>query len=101
MMRRMYDEFYLNSPNATYYLRGRGYRSEEFQRVVSEVAGIDLNDFFTRHVRSVDVPPYDEALSYVGLRLVRQPAREHYSGITVDVWTPGGAIIGNVSNGSR
>ena len=101
VMRRMYDEFYLNSPNATYYLRGRGYRSEEFQRVVSEVAGIDLNDFFTRHVRSVDVPPYDEALSYVGLRLVRQPAREHYSGITVDVWTPGGAIIGNVSNGSR
>lgn len=101
VMRRMYDEFYLNSSNATYYLRGRGYRPEEFQRVVSEVAGIDFNDFFTRHVRSVDVPPYDEALSYVGLRLVRQQAREPYSGgLTVNVWNPGAAIIGNVLSGS-
>ena len=85
VMRRMYEEFYLNSPNATYYLRGRGYRSEEFQRVVSEVAGNDFGDFFTRHVRGVEVPPYDEALSFVGLRLVRQPASEPYrGGISVD-----------------
>ncbi len=101
VMRRMYDEFYLNSPNATYYLRGRGYRPEDFQRVVSEVAGIDFNDFFARHVRSFDVPPYDEALSYVGLRLVRQPEREPYSGgITVNVSDPGPVIIGNVLNGT-
>ena len=80
VMRRMYEEFYLNSPNATYYLRGRGYRPEEFQRVVSEVAGIDFSDFFARYVRGVEVPPYDEALSYVGLRLVRQQASEPYSG---------------------
>jgi len=96
----MYDEFYLNSPNATYYLRGRGYRAEEFQRVVSEVSGIRFDDFFTRHVRGVDVLPYDEALSYVGLHLVQQRESEHYSGITVNVGTPGSAIIGNVINGS-
>ncbi len=101
VMRRMYEEFYLKSPNASYYLRGRGYRPEEFQRVVSEVAGVDFSDFFARHVRSVEVPPYDEALSYVGLRLVRQPAIERYSsGLTVDVSNPGPAIIGNVLNGS-
>ena len=101
VMRRMYDEFYLNSPNATYYLRGRGYRPEDFQRVVSEVAGIDFSDFFTRHVRSVDMPPYSEALNYVGLRLVRQPASEPYSGgISVNVSEPGPAIIANVVNGS-
>jgi len=100
VMRRMYDEFYLNSPNATYYLRGRGYRSAEFQRVVSEVAGIDFSDFFARHVQSVEIPPYDEALSYVGLHLVQQRESEHYSGITVNVGTPGSAIIGNVINGS-
>ena len=34
-MRRMYDEFYLKSPNATYYLRGRGYATEDFERVAS------------------------------------------------------------------
>jgi len=47
------------------------------------------------------VPPYDEALSYVGLRLVQQQAREPYSGgLTVNVGNPGAAIIGNVLNGS-
>ncbi|MDQ3667503.1 MAG: PDZ domain-containing protein [Acidobacteriota bacterium] len=100
VMRRMYDEFYLNSPNATYYLRGRGYRSEEFQRVVSEVAGIDFSDFFARHVRSVEMPPYDEALRYVGLRLVQQRASDGDSGLAVSVWNPGMAIIGNIINGS-
>ncbi|HKY27571.1 MAG TPA: hypothetical protein VJM12_06450 [Pyrinomonadaceae bacterium] len=76
VMRRMYDEFYLKSPNATYYLRGQGYTTEDFQRVASDVAGVDLADFFARYVRSVQVPPYDEVLSYVGLRLVKEPARE-------------------------
>src|SRR5260370_25760697 len=37
VMRRMYEEFYLNSPNSTYFLRGRGYTNEDFARVVSEV----------------------------------------------------------------
>src|SRR6266852_4124823 len=31
VMRRMYDEFYLKSANATYYLRGRGYKNEDFE----------------------------------------------------------------------
>jgi len=100
VMRRMYDEFYLNSANATYYLRGRGYRAEEFQSVVSEVAGIDFSDFFARYVRSVQMPPYDEALSYVGLRLVQQRASEADSGLRINAWNPGAAIIGNVINGS-
>jgi len=100
VMRRMYDEFYLNSPNATYYLRGRGYRPEEFQRVVSEVAGIDFSDFFSRYVRSVAMPPYDAALSYVGLRLVQQRVSDNDSGIRLNDRNPGEVVIGNVINGS-
>lgn len=46
------------------------------------------------------MPPYDEALSYVGLRLVQQRTTEQYSGMTVNVLTPERAIIGNVINGS-
>ena len=53
VMRRMYDEFYVKSPNATYYLRGRGYTPEDFERVASEVSGIDLRGFFELYVRSV------------------------------------------------
>lgn len=73
VLRRMYEEFYVKSSNASYYLRGRGYRNEDFERVLSEVAGTDMSDFFKRHVRGVETPPYDEALAQVGLRLVRQP----------------------------
>jgi predicted metalloprotease with PDZ domain len=72
VMRRAYKEFYVDSPPATYYLHGRGYTIEEFQRVAQEVAGFDLSDFFTRYVRNVEPLPYDEALAQVGLRLVKQ-----------------------------
>ena len=101
VMRRMYDEFYLKSPNATYYLRGRGYRTEDFQRVASEVAGYDFSEFFARHVRGVDVLPYDEALGYLGLRAVREQAREPYdAGISVDWQKSKPLTIGVVRNGS-
>jgi len=33
VMRRAYDEFYLRSPNSSYYLKGRGYSIEDFTRV--------------------------------------------------------------------
>jgi predicted metalloprotease with PDZ domain len=72
----MYDEFYVKSPAATYYLRGRGYTGEDFARTVSEVAGADFSDFFARHVRSTVRPPYEDALAGVGLRLVKTEAKE-------------------------
>jgi predicted metalloprotease with PDZ domain len=73
VMRRMYEEFYVKSPNATYYLRGRGYRSEEFEQMVSQIAGSDMRDFFRRHVSSVERLPYEAAFAQVGLRFVSQP----------------------------
>ena len=82
VMRKMYDEFYLKSPNATYYLRGRGYQPEDFQRVTSEVAGEDLSDFFKRYVRGVEALPYQQAFAQVGLRLVREPRAPVTVGIT-------------------
>jgi len=100
VMRRMYDEFYLRSPNATYYLRGRGYTTEDFQRVAGEVAGYDLGDFFARYVRRTDVLPYDEALSYMGLRLVREVKPQPYNaGLSVNA-SDGRPVIGSVRNNS-
>ena len=85
VMRRAYDEFYLKSPNASYYLKGRGYSIEDFARVVSEVAGRDMTDWFARYIRGVDLLPYDEALATVGLRLVKSPAYLPYTaGIVID-----------------
>lgn len=74
VMRRMYEEFYLRSPTTTYYLRGRGYTGADFERAVSQAAGTDMSEFFTRHVRGVETLPYEEAFAYVGLRLVKTPA---------------------------
>src|SRR5207247_2365099 len=59
VMRRMYEEFYLKSPNSTYYLRGRGYKNEDCKSVPSEVAGTDMSDFFKLYVRGVESPPYE------------------------------------------
>lgn len=85
VMRRMYDEFYLKGPNASYYLRGRGYSTEDFERVATEVAGMDLRGFFSSYVRNVEMLRYDEALAAVGLSLVREQARQPFNaGIVID-----------------
>ena len=57
--------------NASYYLQGRGYTEDDVERAVSEAAGTDLHDWFTRHVGGVEDPDFDEALGWAGLRLVR------------------------------
>ncbi|HEX8746711.1 MAG TPA: PDZ domain-containing protein, partial [Pyrinomonadaceae bacterium] len=101
VMRAMYRRFYLESPNATYYLRGRGYTGEDFERVATEVAGFDLHDFFERHVRRAETPPYDEALAFAGLRLVRTTALEPFNaGISVSWGETEAATIGSVRHNS-
>ena len=101
VMRRMYDEFYLNSSKSSYYLRGHGYTSEDFQRIASEVAGVDLTDFFERHVRKAEMLPYDEAFGYLGLSLVREQASEPFdAGITLDLESGEEMVIGSVRHGS-
>ncbi|HEX8852218.1 MAG TPA: PDZ domain-containing protein, partial [Pyrinomonadaceae bacterium] len=101
VMRRMYEEFYLKSARASYYLKGRGYTSEDFERVASEVAGASLADFFARSVRGVAQPPYEEALAWVGLRFVRATGREaHTAGISVDARDTQSARVTGVGTGS-
>ena len=100
VMRQMYDEFYLKSPNSSYYLRGRGYQTEDLERVVSQISGTDFTDFFKRYVRNVEVLPYEEALSYAGLRLVKTQAKEPFDGgLSIEFEETTGTIE-NVRNGS-
>ncbi|HSD46365.1 MAG TPA: PDZ domain-containing protein, partial [Pyrinomonadaceae bacterium] len=99
-MRRMYDEFYAKSPNSSYYLRGRGYRTEDLERVVVEMAGAEFHEFFKRHVRNVEVLPYDEAFAYAGLRLVKTQAKEPFNaGLSIE-FEGDVAMIENVRNDS-
>ncbi len=99
VMRRMYEQFYLKGANDSYYLHGQQYTTEDLERVASEVAGFDLHDYFERYARSTDQLPYDEAFSYAGLKLARQPQAEPFTaGILVNDDSP--ATIMNVVNGS-
>ncbi|HXM50822.1 MAG TPA: PDZ domain-containing protein [Pyrinomonadaceae bacterium] len=100
VMRRMYDEFYMKSPNATYYLRGRGYNNEDFERMVSAVAGTDMRDFFKRYVRGVESPPYAEAFAYAGLRFVREQQQPVWVGIGADENDPNEFKVAVVRPGS-
>lgn len=101
VMRSMYEEFYLKSSNNSYYLRGRGYTTEDVQRIASEMAGADLTDFFSRHVRFTEVLPYDEAFGYVGLKLTRNQMRyPNSAGITLDADEEAEMRILNVHNNS-
>ena len=84
VMRRMYEDFYLKSSNASYYLRGRGFRNEDFEKTVSDVAGTDMSDFFRRYVRAVETPPYEEAFAQVGLKFIREPRGPVTVGIAPD-----------------
>ena len=58
-------------PNASYYLQGRGYTEADVEQAVSGAAGIDLHDWFVRHVGGTDDPDYDDVLRAAGLRLER------------------------------
>jgi len=99
IMRDMYEEFYLKSPNMTYYLRGRGYTTEDLEQVASRRAGFDLSDFFKRHIRSVEVLPYEEAFAHVGLRLVKTQSEEPFdAGLSIEFESPREAKIENVRN---
>jgi len=101
IMRDMYEEFYLKNPNSSYYLRGRGYQTEDLERVASRRAGFDLSDFFKRHIRDVQVLPYDEAFAYAGLRLVKTQSEEPYDvGLSLQFENPREATIRNVENNS-
>jgi predicted metalloprotease with PDZ domain len=89
VFRQMYDELYLKAPNASYYLKGRGYTDEDFVRVLSQVAGTDMQNFYDRYIRGVETLPYDAAFAAVGLRLVKTPMESAASGIVVDRQGPG------------
>jgi predicted metalloprotease with PDZ domain len=98
VMRRMYEEFYLKSSNNSYYLRGRGYTPEDLQRVASEVTSVDLKEFFERYTRTPKTLPYDEALGYVGLALVREQAKEPFNAGMSISWEGDGVVLGDVKH---
>lgn len=62
-------------PNASYYLRGRGYTEADVEHAVSDAAGTDMHAWFETHVGGTDDVDFDTVLAGAGLRLDRSGAR--------------------------
>ncbi|HEX6622683.1 MAG TPA: PDZ domain-containing protein [Pyrinomonadaceae bacterium] len=72
VMRALYSDF---------YLRGRGFTTDDLLAVIKRVAGRDYTDFFRRHVFGVEVPPYDRILGHAGYRLEKSARKTPHLGI--------------------
>ncbi len=68
VLRLMYRKFY-ESPPATYYLRGRGYRGKDILDAVNQVSGSDFTSFFEQYVAGTAPLPYEAILSKAGMAL--------------------------------
>jgi len=91
----------VKSSNNSYYLRGRGYQPEDLQRVASNVAGMELQDFFEHYVRGTQTLPYDEAFAFVGLHVNKMQLKEPFNaGLSVQFYDPRTPIVDNVMNDS-
>jgi predicted metalloprotease with PDZ domain len=69
LMRGLYRDF---------YLRGRGFTTEDLIGVINRLTRRDYHDFFRRYVWGVEVPPYETIFGYAGLR-VDKTARKTFS----------------------
>jgi len=49
------------------YLEQPGFRTEDLIRLVNDVVGRDMYDFFEDYVHGTEVPPWEEWFSYAGL----------------------------------
>ena len=83
VMRALYREF---------YLRGRGFTTDDLTRLAGRVAGRDYGDFFRRHVYGVEVPPYDAILGHAGYRLEKSLRKVAEHGIRDAKPSPAGGF---------
>ncbi|TFG93989.1 MAG: M61 family peptidase, partial [Calditrichales bacterium] len=71
VMAEMYKQYYLE-PVGTYYMRGTGYTTADFIRMVESISGSDFQDFFRLYVFGRGNINYNDYLSKAGL--VLEPA---------------------------
>ena len=66
VMRGLYREF---------YLRGKGFTTEDMIGVIDRLTKQDYHDFFRRYVWGVEVPPYEAIFGYAGLRVEKKTSK--------------------------
>jgi predicted metalloprotease with PDZ domain len=90
-MRLMYTRYALPKP---------GFTPEDAIRAASEVAGIDMREFFDRYVTGKQPFPYDRDFAYAGLQVVRSGADLPWLGLVTRSGGNHEAMIANIVPGS-
>jgi predicted metalloprotease with PDZ domain len=68
VFRLMFRNFY-EAPNATYYLRGRGFQEDDFLKALNQVSSSDFSDFWRRNVSGRVELDYSQYLKAAGIHL--------------------------------
>jgi predicted metalloprotease with PDZ domain len=63
LMRSLYNDF---------YLKNRGFSTQDLLATINRISGRDYSDFFRKYVSGVEVPDYDTFLGYAGYRMERK-----------------------------
>ena len=96
VFRFLYKNFY-EGPNATYYLRGRGFQEQDFLKALNTVTGSDFSDFWQRNIAGHVELDYNRYLMAAGLYLDVQPSSPSpFAGITTSMNTDHQVVIQNV-----
>lgn len=90
LMRALYREF---------YLKGKGFTTEDLIAIINRLTGRNWRDFFRRYVWGVEVPPYDEIFGYAGYKIEQSSEKSPVIGISINM-TPEGAQVVRVEAGS-
>lgn len=72
-----------------------GYTEEQFEAAASQVAGIDLSDFFRRSVHGTEPLDFTPALRYYGLRFQADPKLSARHTLGLSVQSSSGRLIVN------
>ena len=59
-----------------YYLRGKGFSTEDILSIINRLTRSDYTKFFRKYVAGVDVPPYNDILGYAGFQLDAEALKE-------------------------
>jgi predicted metalloprotease with PDZ domain len=67
-----------------FYLRGRGFSTEDLIRVVNRISRKSYDSFFSRYVSGTDAPPYETILGYAGYAFERATQKIPFLGVNLD-----------------
>jgi predicted metalloprotease with PDZ domain len=90
VVRSLYQDF---------YLKGKGYSTEDLIGVINRITKKDYKDFFAKYVQGVDVPPYDTILGYAGYKLERVAVPAPIMGFRMAT-TNDGPVVSFITPGS-